>query len=344
MLTCESNLFEVTERQRRRESSSLFTRVSSARTWSNAEIGARNMMAFTASIHRETISPTFPRREKARRFTILEIWRPSLPLVPRPAHIIYLPIHPLTRPRTQRKRMLHNAHRLQPRLQHVLIRRNILLRRDPLNLIQIKPRALFQSDPPLAQSGSHPGIGPDLEHGCAEGGEDVHGVGRVFPPAYDFGGSGRCGFEFGAREGERFFPVGRGLPIFVHEVVHLLCNLVGGMLVLIDVPVSCMWIFAGTLCRTHLFVPSSGTCTVSRDMFSCRRCRTRSSDILITSGHYLPPERCRTGISQNMLPCQQSGTCERLLSVDLGAPDRTGVNCSGEDHISILIGFELERL
>lgn len=49
MLTLARSLFETTDRQRSIESSRRFTRGSSASVWSNAEMGARNMIALTVA-------------------------------------------------------------------------------------------------------------------------------------------------------------------------------------------------------------------------------------------------------------------------------------------------------
>lgn len=91
-------------------------RPTSARTWSNALIGARNMIALT---EQSQASARLTRRRETPP-TVVEVRGPRLALMPRAAHVVYLPIDALELAAREAERVLDDARRLQARAEHVV--------------------------------------------------------------------------------------------------------------------------------------------------------------------------------------------------------------------------------
>jgi hypothetical protein len=71
----------LSEKKRIREE-----KLTSARTWSNVEIGAKNMIALTG---KSETGESMQELNKAKR-TIIEEWGPCVSLIPGPSNVVYL--------------------------------------------------------------------------------------------------------------------------------------------------------------------------------------------------------------------------------------------------------------
>lgn len=84
--------------------------------------------------------------------------------------------------------MFYDTHCLKACLEHVSIRRNVLLGGYPMNFIEVEATAFLQPYSLLMKPLLHFGVSPELHHDRGAGVESMNGVIGVFPPPLNFPG------------------------------------------------------------------------------------------------------------------------------------------------------------
>jgi hypothetical protein len=134
ILTSASNLFETNDFHSSSESSSRLTcgsckqivsvailpfaqnLLTSANTWSNAEMGARKMMAFAATGSNQRLAAM---KGCMSVITVFKVGCPCLSLISRTSDIVYFPFHPSKVPVRNSKCVFNNAKGLEACFQHI---------------------------------------------------------------------------------------------------------------------------------------------------------------------------------------------------------------------------------